>query len=214
MTSNELIERIRRELGNSQIMIELAIEDISIAIKSALELYSSYTNEVSYVPVAQAANPISLETLNICTVIRVFESPNGAFRFPNAGEFSLNLNPGLATEVAMWNARLSNISTIIDKNFRVDGSNLYVDAMQGNLTLEVIKYVRIEDVRDPYWQNWIVSYSVAKCKEIIGNMRGKYTLNNAPYQIDSETIKSQGIDAMNNLKQELTTAGGFFTIVR
>ncbi len=213
MTEETLIRKIRTDLSNSKVTIEVDMTDIESAIDDAMNLYLSYSNETSHVPVPNPVNPIDLRPLNVLTVIRVFESPASFFELPYQMDV-LMYNPKSMEDLAIWQAQRSNISTLVDKNFKQVGSDLYVDNMVGALTLECIKRKKFNEVNDPYWQNWIQRYSVAKLKEIIGNARGKYNLNNAPYSLDADALKSQGIEAQTTLIADLNTAGGLFVIMR
>ena len=93
-----------------------------------------------------------------------------------------------------------------DINFYQDGNNLYVDVDGGEseVTIQYLPdYQSVEEVDEPFWINYIMNMAMALTKIALGRARTKYNISNLPYELDGDTILSEGITELETLTQEL-----------
>ena len=94
-----------------------------------------------------------------------------------------------------------------DLDFRYEKPYLYVHQnppISSSITIEYIPdYQDIEEVEDPFWQNIIRRMALGLTKETLGRVRGKYRLNNAPYELDGDTLLQEGREEVERLREKL-----------
>ena len=78
----------------------------------------------------------------------------------------------------------------INIGFDFQDGKLYISegSVFGNISIEAITDVPIEELKDERAISWIQKYSIALCKETIGRIRNKYRSSNLPVENDGERM--------------------------
>lgn len=94
-----------------------------------------------------------------------------------------------------------------DIDFVQDGNTLYVEVSGSGceeITIEYLPdYEDASEVTEPFWINYILNLAVARTKIALGRARGKYRLSNLPYELDADTLLSEGNQELENLTSKL-----------
>ena len=96
-----------------------------------------------------------------------------------------------------------------DVDFWQDGDELYLDisGIGGDVTIEYIPdYQDVSEISEPFWINFILNMTMALTKMALGRARSKYNISGLPYELDGDTLISEGqaeLDAMNEQLREL-----------
>lgn len=101
-----------------------------------------------------------------------------------------------------------------DIDFEFDDGVLYVEttgAGTESITLEYIPdYESIEEIEEPFWQNFFFDMSLAYSKIAIGRARSKYRLSNLPYELDGEALIQEGNQELERLNELLKEENDIF----
>lgn len=210
MTKDKMMERIKSELGGSKVELEIDDEDISKYIDMAVDEIEPYVQDTHYIT-RKAENEIDLSDEDVVDIVRIY--PNrpvvtsaeemDLFRFRNYAEMQDRMTMPY---------RISQIEDFIDRNFKFDDDDqkLYIDDYHGEVTIEVIKELDLETMKDKDNINWVRKYATALTKMALGRVRGKYRVNDAPYETDADDLLSEGKEEKRELEEELDTKGFFY----
>lgn len=95
-----------------------------------------------------------------------------------------------------------------DLDFTHIGNTLYVNATSPKPSSISIVYTPIfdsvEEITDEYWVDILMKLSLANSKVILGRIRGKYSNNTALYNLDGDTLISEGTQELSELRQFLS----------
>lgn len=84
-----------------------------------------------------------------------------------------------------------------------------------NLTIEVVMdYPDPTWISDQFFTDWIIRYAIALSKESLARVRGKYTVRNAPYELDAPRLLNEAREERDKLHAELDRDAGFFFVTR
>lgn len=205
--------------------IELSLDEIKPYISSScittvpyspcIDLKDIGAYAVTNVFATSAANDLSLSVngVGMSTESLVF-SANNVQRlgtYPGSRESTWNSstlfdNMRRRTLIAKYVNTVSGKSTSI--SFQQYEHKLYCELPDGtgtaSITIEYTPdYQSVDQVSDPYWQNYLFRLSLANCKIALGRIRGKYRLNNPAYDMDADQLLSEGIEERNQLLNEL-----------
>jgi hypothetical protein len=74
----------------------------------------------------------------------------------------------------------------------------------GSVTIEYIPdYENVEEVTEPFWQDFILQMATAYAKVITGRIRSKYTLKSSQYELDGQTLLTEGNEELNKIRDYL-----------
>ena len=94
-----------------------------------------------------------------------------------------------------------------DIDFESDDEYLFIEtagAGVAEVTLEYIPdYKDVEEVEEPFWQNIIFDLALAYTKIALGRARGKYRISNLPYEMDADTLLSEGQQELERITEKL-----------
>ena len=101
------------------------------------------------------------------------------------------------------------LSTDLDFMYDKKEEKLYVYEQKvesSTLTLAYIpEYESVEDIYEPYWQNLLKRLALAMAKEMLGRIRGKYTLNSATYNLDADQLHSEAQAELTEIRTFLNS---------
>lgn len=102
---------------------------------------------------------------------------------------------------------MSLLSTDLDFNHDKREEKLYIHVHQPHPTKITLvytpEYEHVEEIIEPFWQNLLKRLSVAHAKEILGRIRGKYQLNSATYNLDSDQLLSEAQAELSDIRAYL-----------
>ena len=67
------------------------------------------------------------------------------------------------------------------------------------------EYESVEEITEPFWQNLLMRLSLARAKEMLARVRGKYTLNSATYNLDADQLMSEAQAELSEIRQYLNS---------
>ena len=110
----------------------------------------------------------------------------------------------------MSRKQISNtLSTDLSYYWDASTERLYINApapAPQQITIDYIpKYDDVSQINEPYWEDILVRLSLANAKVILGRIRGKYKLNNALYDLDSDALLQEGNEELAQLREYLQT---------
>lgn len=100
-----------------------------------------------------------------------------------------------------------------DIDFYQDGDKLYVDVKGGEsiVTLQYLPdYQSVSEIDEPYWINYVMRIGLALTKIALGRARTKYNISNLPYEMDGDTILSEGTTELETITDELKSNNEFW----
>ena len=222
MTEQQLLQYVKDELSAGIVNLELSDEIILKNINRALWISSDYFNYSSYKTVdvtkttgsSGYVNLTDIDPDGIPVILKVFPTVNvmnidaallglGSI-YINMG---MSLNPQLTRYSNMLH-KLSQMESILGRNARVVGDKLYVDHYWTSITVEYIpNTVKIENINEGSWINFLVDYSAALCKRQIAQARGKYVVSSNPATTNAAELIAQADETIQRLEEELKQKG-------
>lgn len=233
----KLIQYIQDELSAGLVHVELDDELIERNIERALQYSSDYYSNVLYKTVTltnqgdySSSGYIELTELDndslyvkdgdetgytgIPTVVAVYPTSTTV----NINTALLGLNSaflGVASQMdkAMMSyaqalSQLSTLESILGRNAKVVGDKLFIDNYYQRVTVAYIpEVVRIENVVEGEWIQWIIEYAVALSKRQLAQSRGKYVVSSNPSQINAATLLEEANAELKRLRERLETKG-------
>lgn len=217
-TMKSYVDYVMKNLGNQVLKIELSEAQVEEVVKMALGELTHYINDtksitvpynsvidtskwplkvsvVNYVMRGQSAiNYIPVDAISSYYV-------NGA-RFGNGGLSLDQISTALQAQ-----GNMNAISTDLDFRFEKDEQKLYVTCnavKPTSLTIDYMpEYTCVDDIKEPYWQNYLKRFSLAMTKVILGRIRSKYSLNSSQYSLDGDTMLSEGNSELQEIRSTL-----------
>lgn len=217
LTLEDYVNYIKLNLGSPIVWVE--IEDyLASIVREALRELKTYISDTEtmtlpYEPV------IDLEGKNVGNIIYImrgqqnvsvaglqdmmyiYTSRNRSSGFNNSFTLS-DYARGLLVQ-----QNKAALSTDLDFMYDKRNEKLYVYAQQiqpSSITLVYTPdYQEVEDLIDPYWQNYLKRLSLAMAKETLGRVRGKYTLNSATYNLDADQLLSEAQTELAEIRSYL-----------
>lgn len=215
-----LTDSIKVELGHPVITLYITDEMIESLVSKAIRRCSSKAS-LSCVKTAERMvinGRVDLKDLNVEVVKNVYMSSDFDSTYNENNEIfgvgnSYRGSSTLMGSIANANYR-SQVEAMMLSDYYQDGDTLYVDDFSGKVTIEYIKNViELGDI-DSEWIGWVESYSTALCKIAEGRIRGKFKPQNAPFEVESDNLVSEGQSTISELESKLDTSMGYFNILR
>ena len=217
MTLAEYVEEINFSLGGSVVDVEIE-KDLDKCVNKAFREVKRYITTPAYmtVPFGVSTNgvgaTIDLSDKNVYSVVNVMR-PNSynSLSMNTLDVFGLNQTYSAVTNVNAYidrMLRLQAINTIsTDLDFIWDAHNKKLSVTMNPpftnmITIQYIPdYKDVEEITEIFWQDIILKLATAYAKQVIGRIRGKYTLNSSQYSLDGEQLLSEA----NTEIQEILT---------
>lgn len=230
MTMQDVLDEIKLELTGNVLETEIDESTLEMVVKKALREITRYWDETSLITVPFAScidltkSPLDEESSNaIVGVYRANVSSDATTAsygmqdpayaqqwmiFSNAGT-TYTLTEYML-DYAAWSTVQSLRNTMsTELSFKEDRHNnkLYINnAMYAPqmVTIEYIpKLTSVEQIKDEYWCDLLIQFSVALTKIILGRIRTRYTQSNALWTQDGEKLLQEGTDSLKELRDRL-----------
>lgn len=224
MTLEECRDEVKLKLTGGILDCELDDDTIDKVIKSALRELKRYYRAVQLVT-TDFSRCIDLSELDCASVEAVFRTEGfieasgsrSSMDPMYVGQWQLISGTGnmynlqnYIYDYAAWNTlqQLRN-TTSTDLTFRFDSKEkkLYINTMGYNPSRITIEYIKsltsVEDIFEDYWIDILIRLSVAITKTTLGRVRSRYTLTNAIWAQDGETLLAEGNAELDAIRQHL-----------
>lgn len=220
MKSDDLkkyIETMLGGTGDNKVNVELATEDFQEIEKATLAEIAPYYSGRRYV--VSDTNPVDLSNHEPIAVINVYNTSDNillsAEDFAFGGQNIIIYNSDFTQRYASYTAYkmlYNEYKYQKAQDWRLINNNLYIHGFNKQVLIEMLVNPKtIADV-DPAseFYPWVLDYSLALAKEIVGRKRSKYIVEGSPYQLDGDRLLTEGILEKENLKAKLI--GDIFVI--
>lgn len=202
LTLDKYVEDILIKLGSPILNIE-AHDQVEDVVKMAFEELKSYIadTETLTLPYSQV---IDVSDYNIHNVVYLMRGKNvsgpGGFQdimyiYSRAAAFGTSYSLADYSRTLLAQQNRNALATDLDFHFDKRENKLYIYAQQPVPTYVTLVYTRdyndVSEIIEPYWQNMLKRLSLAMMKEVLGRIRGKYTLNSATYNLDADKLLAE-----------------------
>jgi len=213
LSLKDYVDDVLLQLGSSVVTVEIE-EDIPRIVEMAFNELKNYITDVETmtVPYSQVIDLTDKQVANIIYVMRGHNNSGpGGFQdvmYIYSRQSALNTYTLTDYERALL-AQQNKNALATDMDFYYDKRNekLYLYAQQALPTTVTIAYTMeyksVEEIIEPHWQNILKRLAVAMTKEVLGRVRGKYTLNSAAYNLDADTLLSESQAELTAIREYL-----------
>lgn len=214
-TKQEYAKQIALQLGSSVVSVEIE-KDLPDIVDLAFNELKNYITDASTMTLPYS-NKIDLTGKKVANIIYVMRAKNsngpGGFQdimYIYSRQSALNtytLTDYARALMAMQNKNA--LATDLDFHYDKREEMLYIYAQQALPTSITIVYTpdydSTEEIIEPFWQNLLRRLATALTKEILGRVRGKYQLNSATYNLDSDQLLSEAQAELNEIRTYLNS---------
>lgn len=208
---------VMKNLGNQILKIELSEEQVEEVVEMALGELTHYMNDTKSITVPYASVidtskwPLKVSVVNYVmrgqSAINYLPMDQLSTSYIYGVTSGTNLSIDSIAAVMMAQQNLNAISTDLDFRFEKDEQKLYVTCnavKPTSITVEYMpEYLNVDDIKEPYWQNYLKRFSLAMTKVILGRIRSKYQLNSSQYSLDGDTMLSEGNAELQEMRTTL-----------
>ena len=231
MELKDFIEDIKLKLTGGILNLEISDETIGKYVKTAFQEIIRYIDETKLVEVP-FARCIDLSNFNYVSVTNVYRTSalgestsNESMLDPAyAQTWMLFSNDGTMyslNEYLLNYAAFSTFSQIrnqlsTDLAFKIDkqANKLYINVSSSIPQKIVIEYIPIykdvSEIHTPYWIDMLQKLALAHTKLALGIIRTRFTQSNALYTQDGETMRTEGLSELKELRDMLTSNDNLF----
>lgn len=217
MTMDDYVKQISLQLGAPVVQVEIS-EYLPQIVEMAFTELRNYITDVQTITVPYR-NCIDVSGYKIANVVYIMRSESStgsssdiygylyAYSYWNSSSMS-SISDYIVNSLLRDQIK-NTISTDLDFHYDKPERKLYVIANQ--LTPRYItivytpEYESVEEITEPFWQNLLMRLSLARAKEMLARVRGKYTLNSATYNLDADQLMSEAQAELSEIRQYLNS---------
>lgn len=201
---------VKTMLGDETVEVELSNKELQIIINQALRKLRPYYSGVRYVQAK--GKTIDVSNHDPIAVTRVWNAGNiqystiEDFMFGGVGMMIYDINFTQRFEMMtayrmLWN----ELQHQKGENFRLLNNIIYLDGYLDNALIEMTVNIKtVSDVdENSMYADWLLDYTLALAKEVLGRKRGKATLQGSPIQLDSASLLSEAQAEKTHLEDQL-----------
>lgn len=219
----KIVLYIERQLGSPVIDIELTPEHIKQIVQQAFEEIVHYMTD-TYTLTVPYKQCIDLKKYNVDNVESVLRGQDSImtgipFAIPTMNYANVT---GIYSVEDYTNAltikrNLNTLATDMDFVWDKPNRKLYVYAnpnVPDTVTINFKpEYYTVEDIREDYWETQLRRLALGMCKVIIGRIRSKYKSNSSKFQLDGDTLLSEGNTEIQEVRNRLDANKDIFTVL-
>lgn len=210
------INDIKLMLGAPIVSIEVD-EYLPQIVEMAFNELKHYITDVRFMTIPYSTNSIDLKGMGVSNVVYIMRAKNttgpGGFQdvmYIYSRQSALNTYTLTDYARALLAQQNKNaLATDLDFNYDKINERLYVYAQQALPTYITIAYTpeyrNVEDIIEPFWQDLLRRLATAMTKEVLGRVRGKYTLNSATYNLDADKLLAESQQELTEIRQYLNS---------
>lgn len=215
LTKQKYVDYIMLQLGSAVVNVEIA-EQLPLIVDMAFEEIKTYITDFKTVTLAYAP-VLDVSDYKINNIAYIMRGQNSEglgsvqdvmylySRIGTSGGYTLSDYAN--TLLAIQNK--NTMATDLDFHFDKLEDKLYVYCNRTHPTTITLVYTpdyeSVEEIIEPFWQNYLKRLALALSKEILGRVRGKYTLNSATYNLDSDQLLSEAQAELTEIRTYLNS---------
>lgn len=217
------VKEVKQALTGGVLDLEITDKQLANIVESALYELQGYIDETKFITVPYA-HCIDLDDSEVDRVASVYRtvgngtaSDSGAYDDPmyaqrwafySGGSSMYNLRDYVLNYSSYITLQQISNTTSTDLAFKQDLQNnkLYINVtdVPSSITIEYIpKLQSVEDVKSSWWQQKLKELSIAMTKTILGRIRSKYKQTNALWEMDGDTLLTEGNTELTNIRETL-----------
>ncbi len=197
-------------------LLELEIRDqLPKCVNKAFREIKRYMNTPSYktVPYSNSIDCSQYNVYNVMSVLRTAPIYGTTYGTSDMDVFSLAASATGTSYLNYYENRMlqiqqrNTISTDLEflwepetKMLRLSVNPPYPSAV----TIEYVNdYKNVDEITEPYWQDWILQLATGYAKVITGRIRSKYLLKSSQYELDGKDLVAEGNEEVNRIREFL-----------
>lgn len=219
----KIVLYIENQLGAQVLDLELTPEQIRQIVEQAFEELIHYMTD-TYAVTVPFANCIDLKKYNIDSVESVMRAQDSImtgipFTIPAMNLMNVTgmYNIEDYTNALHIKRNLNILSTDMDFVWDKPNQKLYVTANPNSPKLVTInfkpEYYSVEDIREQYWDTQLRKLALGMCKVVLGRIRSKYKSSSSKFELDGDTLLSEGNAEVQSIRQFLDENKDIFTVL-
>lgn len=220
MRSDDLkkhIETLLGGTGENKVNIELDKEDFDQIEAATLAQIAPYYSGRRYV--VADSSPVDLSHHEPTAVVNIYDTSDeillSAEDFAFGGQNIIIYNSDFTKRYASYIAYkmlYKEYQYQKAQDWKMIGNTLYIHGFNKQVLIEMLVNPKtMSDVeKNSEYYPWVLDYSLALAKEVVGRKRSKYIVEGSPYQLDGDRLIAEGLQEQENLKAKLT--GDIFVI--
>ena len=210
MTEQDVLNYVKTQLGNSMIDVEITKKDITKLITMALDKLAPYYEGHRFVQAS--GKVIDLSAHKPLAIEKVYNTKNNEivtmqeYTFGGSGIvlFDASFMQRLISYQSykmLWN----EIQYQKGMNYKLIGDTLYLDDYNESVLIDMlVRPMVVSDIDEKsMYYSWVKEYVLALTKEMLGRIRGKFTVDGSPYTLDSAQLLSEAQSEKTNLESQL-----------
>ncbi len=219
----KIVKYIENQLGGQVLDLELTPLNIKDIVEQAFEEIKHYMTDL-YTVTVPFANCIDLSKYNIDSVESVMRSQDSIltgmpFQMPAMDLMNVTgmFNIENYANAILVKRNLNILSTDMDFVWDKPNQKLYISAnpnIPNRVTINFKpEYYSVEDIREDYWETQLRKLSLGMCKVVLGRIRSKYKSSSSKFELDGDTLLSEGNAEIQNVRQFLDDNKDIFTVL-
>lgn len=210
MTKQDIKTYIKTQLGYSLVDVEVEDKDLETLIKMALDKLAPYYEGHRFVQAS--GNVIDLSEHKPIAIEKVYNVKND--QIVSLQDYAFGGTGVIIYDTSFTNRIISyqaykmfwdELQYQKGINFKFINNILYLDGYQDTVLIDMLVRPKvISDIDDnSQYCPWIKEYVLALTKEMLGRIRGKFSVDGSPYTLDSAQLLSEAQSEKTNLESQL-----------
>lgn len=219
----KIVKYIENQLGGQVLDLELTPLNIKDIVEQAFEEIKHYMTDL-YTVTVPFANCIDLSKYNIDSIESVMRGQDSIltgmpFQMPAMDLMNVTgmFNIENYANAILVKRNLNILSTDMDFVWDKPNQKLYISAnpnIPNRVTINFKpEYYSVEDIREDYWETQLRKLSLGMCKVVLGRIRSKYKSSSSKFELDGDTLLSEGNAEIQNVRQFLDDNKDIFTVL-
>ena len=210
MIEQDIKTYIKTQLGDSLVDVEVKDKDLKILTKMALDKLAPYYEGHRFVQAS--GNVIDLSEHKPIAIEKVYNVKND--QIVSLQDYAFGGTGVIIYDTSFTNRIISyqaykmfwdELQYQKGINFKFINNILYLDGYQDTVLIDMLVRPKvISDIDDnSQYCPWIKEYVLALTKEMLGRIRGKFSVDGSPYTLDSAQLLSEAQSEKTNLESQL-----------
>lgn len=210
MTESEVMDYVKTQLGASWVDVEVGIKDIRRLIAMALDKLAPYYEGHRFIQASgkvidlSAHQPLAIEKVYNTKDNQTISLQEYTFGGSGVILFDTTFMQRLISYQSykmLWN----EIQYQKGMNYKLINNVLYLDDYNESVLIDILVRPKvISDIEETsMYYSWVKEYVLALTKEMLGRIRGKFTVDGSPYTLDSAQLLSEAQAEKSNLEAQL-----------
>ena len=210
MIEQDIKTYIKTQLGDSLVNVEVEDKDLETLIKMALDKLAPYYEGHRFVQAS--GNVIDLSEHKPIAIEKVYNVKND--QIVSLQDYAFGGTGVIIYDTSFTNRIISyqaykmfwdELQYQKGINFKFINNILYLDGYQDTVLIDMLVRPKvISDIDDnSQYCPWIKEYVLALTKEMLGRIRGKFSVDGSPYTLDSAQLLSEAQSEKTNLESQL-----------